>query len=192
MPPEIKHTIRQLEKKELDAAVEVFAQAIPRDWPNTSEEARSWVFDEFHHSDAVLLGYVSDEKIEAVICLLPLTEVLLKVGEKEKRLLMEGLKICCPGVTVDQMIHVGGLAKTATAPKQGLAQLLYVSAHALAQRSGYKVCIGHTARRSEKYPSMMILDTVAKQSGLSEVPTSEKIYYTNPPDLEKVWVHRLC
>jgi len=184
--------IRSLERLELDAAIEVFAQAIPRYWPNTSEEARLWVKEEFYHPEAVVIGHFDRTTLDAVVCLTSFEFVLSHLEAQEQALVEAGVAEVASSINPREVVHIGGLAVAQDAVDIGWGMLLFTVAEREAQNRGYKLRIGHTARRSEKYPAMRVLTSLVKWRKWQELPVSEKIYYANPPDLEKVWCYKPC
>ena len=183
---------RPLEKNELDMAIELFAQAIPRHWPNSAEEARLWVHDEFHHSEAMVIGNFYKGALNAVVCLVPFRFVLLNLPDRERKLVETALASSFPDLKMEEIIHLGGLAVSKEEFGIGWGLLLFKIAEREAQERGYKLQIGHTARQSKKYPSRRILTSLVKRGGWLELPVSEPIYYPNPSDLEKVWAYKPC
>ncbi len=185
-------SIKYLRKDEVTRAIEVFAGAISRHWPNTVEEARFWVHDEFHHPETVLLGHFGGPTLNAVVCLSSFQFVLSKLADKEQGLIKSALASSFPNLKVEEIVHLGGLAVTKEVVGIGWGTLLFRMAEREAQERDYKLLVGHTARRSEKYPSMHILQSVVKWRKWFELSTAEPIYYSNPSDLEKVWTYKPC
>ena len=183
---------RPLEKNELDMAIELFAQAIPRHWPNSAEEARLWVRDEFYHPETMVIGHFYRTVLNSVVCLAPFRFVLSNLPDKERRLVETALTFSFFGLKAEEIIHLGGLAISKEVVGIGWGTLLFKIAEREAQERGYKLRIGHTARPSKKYPSMHILKTIVRWRKWVELPVTEPIYYPNPPDLEKVWSYKPC
>lgn len=184
--------IRRLGKYEISMAIDVFAEAIPRHWPNTVAEARKWVHREFRHPDAVVIGHFDGNLLDAVVCLVPFQVVLLRLPAREQDVIKDALSKVSSAVDIQHVVHVGGLAVSEEAAHKGLGARLFNLAGCEAQERRYTLQVGHIARQSRKYPSLHVLTSIVKRQRWRELPVAEKVFYPKPADLEKVWCFKTC
>ncbi len=130
--------------------------------------------------------------LQGIVCLSSFLYVLEHIYPQERRLVEDAISVISPGINYQKIVHVGGLAVTGNLRGIGWGALLFRIAERQARELGYTLSLGHTARRSEKYPSLKILDTLVKWREWRELSVSETIFYPSPPDLEKVWCYKPC
>ena len=181
--------VKILSSTEIDQAVECFANAIARDWPNSREEAISWVSDEFHNPDSLIFGVFDEEgKIIGTCSLVSLEFVLGKLSESEHELVVSALKGL--GIDLTKAIFIGGFAVEEKYEGRGVSKQLFTSAENSAINKGCKLLVAHTARSSEKYPKIKVLPIALAKAGMKELTLPTKTFHSSPNDLEKVWVYK--
>ena len=185
--------VKILSSNEIDQAVECFADAIARDWPNSKEEATSWVFDEFHNPDSKILGvYDNKDNLAGTCSLVPLNfvlERLEKASGDEHELVLNALN---QELKIDLLkaIYVGGFSVKKEYEGQGTARRLFTFAENLAISNEYEALVASTARPSEKYKKIQALQIALSKYKMKELPLPHKIFYPSPDDLEKVWLYK--
>ena len=165
--------------------VRLFADAIARDWPNTAEEAESWVKEEWNHPSTQV--FLAEENEIAVGCVFALdfNFVFSHQSEEEQQKLFSATEEKNFS-TMENLSFVGGLGVVEDYTELGVATLLLRSVQAWAKQEG-KTLLGHTGRPSKKYFSLKALPLV-NNLGFEEIFPQGSFYYPKPPDLEKVWV----
>src|SRR3989344_4222698 len=101
--------VKILSLNRVDQAIECFADAIARDWPNSKEEATNWVFDEFHNSDSTILGVYDKDNLAGACSLVPLNFVLERTSENEHQLVLVALNQELK-IDLSKAIYVGGFS----------------------------------------------------------------------------------
>lgn len=197
MDSQVFSKIRRLGKYEIGMGIELFAESIPRHWPNTADEARKWVEAEFRHPEAVVIGHFDGTLLDAVACLTSFEFVLSNLRSHEKRLIQGAFKKAFPTLSCSQAAHVGGLAVSEEVERNGLGTLLFNLIKREARARRYVLQIGHIARQNSEYPSLRVLESIVKRQNFRELPVAEKIFYPRlsklgPPNLEKVWCYKPC
>lgn len=191
MKDRIKDTlieIKVLPSNEIDQAINCFARAIARDWPNTKEEAARWVFDEFHHPDSVIFGAFCEGKIIGVCSLVSLDFILGKLIKSEHELVDNALQEL--KINLSKTIYIGGLSAEKKYEGQWMAIRLLTFAENYAISEGYETLVACTARPSEKYQKIKALQIALSRAQMKELPLSRKIFHLSPNDLEKVWLYK--
>lgn len=178
--------IFKLSESEISKAINIFSKAIPRHWPNTSEEARLWITDEFYHPDAIIFGAYIENNLAGVCSLLPMDAVLNKMEIKEAQIIKKAIEDTLR-TRIRETGYIGGFATEEKYEYKGLSKYLFKHANAYAKNNELKFIIGHTARPTEKYPDLKMFDIAKSKFKMEELPTAEKIHYSSPADLEKVW-----
>ncbi|MDD2656823.1 MAG: GNAT family N-acetyltransferase [Patescibacteria group bacterium] len=165
--------------------VRLFAEAIARDWPNTVEEAKCWVKEEWNHPSTQV--FLAEENEIAVGCVFALDFdfVFSHHNEEEQQKLFSATEEKNFSA-MENLSFVGGLGVKAGYTAKGVATLLLRSVQAWAKQEN-KFLLGHTGRPSKKYSSLKALPLVLSL-GFEEIFPKGSFYYPNPPDLEKVWV----
>lgn len=181
--------VRTLAQDEINQAIDCFARAIARDWPNSQNEAKNWIYDEFHHSDSIVVGGFIDKKLVGVCSLVPFSFVLAKLDKQETDLVLETLKNQL-GIDNEKIIYIGGFGVEEKFEKMGVGTKLFTFAEKTAINKGYRVLVGHTADTSEKYKKIKGL-TFALSMEMKELPIASKIFLPHPSDLEKVWLYKI-
>ena len=185
----MKLDIKILSSNEIDQAIDCFARAIDRDWPNTREEAAGWVNDEFHNFNSIIFGAVFENKIIGTCSLIPLNFVFNKLQNDEREKVENGLKRI--GVNFQKAIYIGGLAVEKKYEGRGVATDLFTFVENYAINNGWEFLIGYTARPSVKYNTIKALPIVLSRFHVKELPMPRKIFHLSPVDLEKVWFYKL-
>ena len=181
--------VKILSSTEIDQAIECFANAIARDWPNSREEAINWVSDEFHNPDSVIFGVFNEEgKIIGTCSLVSLEFILGKLNENERDLVSNALKEI--GVNLSKAIFIGGFAVEEKYEARGVSRQLFTFAENSAINKGCGVLVAHTARSSEKYPKIKVLPIALAKAGMEELTLPTKTFHSSPNDLEKVWLYK--
>lgn len=175
--------------QEIAHAVAFFAEAIPRHWPNTKEEAHSLVEQEFHHPAAVVLGaYTHECDLVAVCALVPFELVWARLTLNEHVLLDFALRaVAAECVIPSDYVHWGGLAVGRAWEGTGLAQCMNIAAESWAQLYRRRIMIAQSGRACVQYPLLRGIPYALK-CGYQELATATPLYYRSPPDLEKVWL----
>ena len=181
--------IRTLEQNEIDQAVDCFARAIERDWPNNQNEAKNWIYDEFHHFNSIIFGAFLDKELVGVCSLVVFNFVLAKLDKREGTLILEFFKDKF-GIDKEKIIYLGGFGVKKKFENLRVATKLFTFAEKTAINNGYKMLGGHTARPSQKYGKIKGLD-FALSMQMKELPLVEKIFLSHPSDLEKVWLYKI-
>lgn len=182
--------VKILLSNEIDQAIECFANAIDRDWPNSKEEAANWVFDEFHHPDSIIFGAHDKDKLVGVCSLVPLNFVLERVSGSEHQLVLNALNQELK-IDLSKAIYIGGFSVKKEYEGQGMARQLFTFAENFAINKAYEALVAHTARPSEKYQKIQVLPIALSRYKMKELPLPHKIFYSSPDDLEKVWLYKL-
>jgi GNAT superfamily N-acetyltransferase len=181
--------IRRLKPEEVLGGVELFARSVPRHWPVTSEEARTWVQREFSHSKSVVFGYFWNTRMVAVNALCQLPVVLEDIDEIERKLLKTALKqkfsVEDPEVG---LMHWGGLAVEAEFEGMGIARKLGEHMVQFATGKKLKGLFAQCARPSKEYPNLRGLE-IAKSLGFNELFNDILLTYPHSR-LEKVWLYK--
>jgi len=185
--------VKILSSNGIDEAVECFADAIARDWPNSKEEATNWVFDEFHNPDSKILGVYDKDNLAGTCSLVPLNfvlERLEKASVNEHQLVLNALN---QELKIDLLkaIYVGGFSVKKEYEGQGIAWRLFTFAENLAISNEYEALVASTARPSEKYKKIQALHLALSKYKMRELSLPHKIFYPSPDDLEKVWLYEL-
>src|SRR3989344_4192121 len=179
--------IKVLITNEIDEAIECFARAIAQDLPNNKEEAKNWVYDEFHNPDSVIFGAFVENKLIGVCSLVPFNFILEKLGGKESNLIIKALKRQ-PDIDTSKVIYMGGFGVEEEFKEKGIGTKLFTFAEKLAINKGCKTLLGHTARPSKKYDKIKGLDFALSIIQMKKLPLTETIFLSSPNDLEKVWL----
>ncbi|OHA43494.1 MAG: hypothetical protein A3G03_01335 [Candidatus Taylorbacteria bacterium RIFCSPLOWO2_12_FULL_44_15c] len=174
----------------VDQAIECFADAIARDWPNSKEEATNWVFDEFHNPDSTILGVYDKDNLAGACSLVPLNFVLERTSENEHQLVLVALNQELK-IDLSKAIYVGGFSVKREYEGQGIARQLFTFVDNFAINNGYEAIVAHTARPSEKYQKIQALPIALSRYKMRELLLPHKIFYPSPDDLEKVWLYKL-
>ena len=182
--------VKILLSNEINQAIECFANAIARDWPNSKEEAADWVFDEFHYPDSIIFGAHDKDKLIGTYSLVPLHFALERVSGSEHQLVLNALNQELK-IDLSKAIYVGGLSVKKEYESQGIARKLFTFAENFAISDGYEALVAHTARPSEKYQKIQALPIALSMYKMRELPLPHKIFYSSPDDLEKVWLYKL-
>ena len=182
--------VKILSSNEIDQAIECFANAITRDWPNSKEEAENWVSDEFHNPDSIILGVYDKDNLIGTCSLVPLNFVLERVSRSEHQLVLNALNQELK-TDLSKAIYVGGLSVKKEYEGQGIAQKLFTSAENFAISNGYEALVAHTARPSEKYQKIQAFQIALSRYKMRELPLPHKIFYSSPDDLEKIWLYKV-
>lgn len=191
MKDRIKDTlieIKVLPSNEIDQAIDCFARAIARDWPNTKEEAARWVFDEFHHPGSVIFGAFYESKIIGVCSLVLLDFILDKLTKSEHGLISNALQEL--KINLSKAIYIGGFSVEKKYETRLLATRLFTFAENYAKSRRYETLVAYTARPSEKYQKIKALQIALSRAQMKELPLSHKIFHLSPADLEKVWLYK--
>jgi GNAT superfamily N-acetyltransferase len=181
--------VKTLSSNEIDQAIECFANAIARDWPNSKEEAADWVFDEFHHPDSIILGVFAEGKIIGTCSLVSLDFILGKLSEGERELVSSALKRLA--IDLSKAIYMGGFSVEEKYEARGVGRQLFTSAENSAINKGCEVLVAHTARSSEKYSKIKVLPIALAKFGMKELVLSTITFHLSPNDLEKVWLYKI-
>jgi GNAT superfamily N-acetyltransferase len=181
--------IRTLEQNEIDQAVDCFARAIERDWPNNQNEAKNWIYDEFHHINSIIFGAFLGKELVGVCSLVPFDFVLAKLDKKEGTLIPKFLKDKF-GIDKEKIIYLGGFGVKEKFENMGVATKLFTFTEKTAINNGYRMLVGHTARPSQKYGKIKGLG-FALSMKMEELPLVEKFFLSLPNDLEKVWLYKI-
>jgi len=178
--------------RELNRAITCFARAIARTWPATEAEAREWVREEFCHPRAAVFGAFDRTFIGGVIASVPLSLVLDHLDEHERSTVLGGLEATTGQApnsqAVRSMLHVGGLGVEQVIWRKGVGSALHNHLRGWAVKQGYRFMVGHTARSSAAHPRAGCLDFVYGLHGKA-LPIGQKIFYSSPEGLEKVWIY---
>ena len=174
---------------EIDFAITSFANAIARDWPNSKDEAKQWVFDEFHNPDSIIIGAYDARKLVGACSLVPQNHIFDKLDKEEKSIVSAFLI----GLNVDlsKAIFLGGFYVDKKYESKMVSAQIYTFAEEFANNRGYKALVAHTARPSEKYNKIKALPVALSMAKMKELPVPRKFFYSNPSDLEKVWLYKL-
>lgn len=180
--------VKILSSTEIDQAIECFTNAVARDWPNSREEATTWVSDEFHHPGSVILGVFNEGKIIGTCSLVSLDFILGKLSEGERDLVSSALK----GLAIDlsKAIYIGGFSVEKKYEGRGVSKQLFTSAENSAINNGCEVLVAHTARSSEKYTKIKVLPLALTKAGMRELVLPAKTFHSSPNNLEKVWLYK--
>ncbi len=181
--------VKILSSNEIDEAIEYFATAVARDWPNSKEEAVNWVSDEFHNPDSIILGAYDKDILVGACSLVPLHFVLERTSKSERQSVLIALN---QELKIDLLkaIYIGGLSVKKEYEGKGIAQRLFTSAEHFAISNGYEALVAHTARPSEKYQKIQALPIALSRYEMKELSLPHKIFYSSPDDLEKVWLYK--
>jgi GNAT superfamily N-acetyltransferase len=140
--------IRVLLPGEINQAVECFSTAIARDWPNSKEEAASWVADEFPHAGSIIFGAYDNDKLVGTCSLVTASYVIERLKKDEKELVIDALQKL--EVDLAEAIYIGGFSVEKKYEARGTSSQLFTSAQNFAISKGYTTLIAHTARPSGK------------------------------------------
>lgn len=180
--------VKILSSNEINSAIECFANAIVRDWPNSKEEAVNWVSNEFHHPNSIILGAYDKDNLIGTCSLVPINFVFERLNKNEHKLVSNALLKL--EIDLAKTIYFGGLSIKEKYEAQGVTTQLFTFARNSAIREGYEVLIAHTARSSEKYQKIKALSLALLKAQMKELTLPYKIFYSSPNDLEKVWLYK--
>lgn len=180
--------VKILSSTEIDQAIECFANAVARDWPNSKEEAANWISDEFRHPDSIILGVFAEGKIIGTCSLVSLDFILSKLSTSEHELVSTALRGL--GVNLAKAVYIGGFSVDEKYEARGVSRQLFTSAENSAINKGCEMLVAHTARSSEKYPKIKVLPIALTKAGMKELTLPSKTFHSSPSDLEKVWLYK--
>jgi len=169
--------------------VRLFAEAIARDWPNTAEEAESWVKEEWNHPSTQVFLAEEDGIDVGCVFALDFGFVLSHQSEEEQRVILSAFSAMKEKnfSAMENLSFVGGLGVVEDYTELGVATLLLRSVQAWAKQEG-KILLGHTGCPSKRYSSLKALSLI-RRLGFVELLPPGSTYYPEPSDLEKVWVY---
>lgn len=182
--------VRILSSDEIGQAIDCFVRAISRDWPNTEDEARSWVDDEFHNPNSTIFGAVVDKRLVGVCSLIPFDFILQRLSWREAKLLTGALKKKFrESESETKVIYIGGFGVDKRYEGKGIGGKLLLFAEKTALNRGYRALVAQTARPSKKYKIKGLAFALLVMQ-MSELSLAEKIFLPSPRDLEKVWLYK--
>jgi len=179
-----------LQPNEIDQAIECFAKAVADDWPNSREEAAGWVSNEFHNPSSTIFGVYDKDNIVGTCSLVPIDFVFEKMSENERQMVLVSLNQELK-IDLTKAIFIGGFSVGQEYEGKGVSWQLFTSAENFAIENNYKALVAHTARPSKKYKKIQSLPIALRKYGMRELPLPNKIFYSSPNDLEKVWLYKL-
>lgn len=177
--------IEQLGPNKVEEALLFFSQSIPSCWPNTAEEARGWVYNEFLHPKAIILGAINEGTIIGTLCLIPFLSIIERMEASEKEKVTTGIEGLSPTVDIKKIIHYGGFSA-----KSNIGKELIGLADKMARTHNFDFVIGHTARPNKKYPQVRVWNFLQHALGVQELLPGCLMRYSSPPDLQKIWMYR--